>query len=84
MWKGTIDYLPTIASDPILSLISKNSTEENDVTSIEDKLPEWRRLPMSYHHDQLNLCRFYSSLDTCIIVEGLKLKDLDSRFAEGG
>ena len=77
MWKGTIDYLPPIACDIILSLISNSSEAEDDVTPIEDKLLEWRRLPMSYHHDQMNLCRFYGPLGMSIMDEGLRLKELN-------
>ena len=53
------------------------------MTPIEDKLLEWRRLPMSYHHDQMNLCRFYGPLGMSIMAEGLRLKELDPRYAYG-
>ena len=38
---------------------------------------------MSYHHDQMNLCRFYGPLGMSIMAEGLRLKELDPRYAYG-
>ena len=46
VWKATIDYLPPIACDLILSLISNISEVVDDITPIQVKLYYWRCPPV--------------------------------------
>ena len=81
VWIGTLDYLPPIACDLIISVISPPFTEAVDDCTLEEKVTLWRNLSREYHNDQLNLCRFYAQVDDDFLVEGLRLWEMKYEHA---
>ena len=43
---------------------------------MEEKVKAWRRLPLRYHNDQRNMCRFYAKVDDQFLDEGLRLYEM--------
>ena len=81
IWAGTLYYLPPIGCELLLAIITEKEDQRDQNTSVEDKLSSLRALPTEYHNDQLNLCRYYSSMGATILVEGLRLRELNSGHA---
>ena len=71
-----------IACDLLLSITGPPVAGEDDVSSLEEKLFAWKKLPRWYHNDQLNMCRLYGQVDDAFLIEGLRLYEMKFEHAQ--